>query len=46
MKLQMRTIDLDKNVCEHIFSLSEGSNMFNVVTLQAFQALLQDFPYN
>ena len=46
MKLQMRTIDLDKNVCEHILSPREGSDMFNVVTLLAFQALLQDFPSN
>ena len=46
MKLQMRTIDLDKNVCEHILSPREGSNMFNVVTLLAFQALLLDFPNN
>ena len=46
MKLQMRTIDLDKNVCEHILSLREGSNMFNVVTLLALQALMLDFPNN
>ena len=36
----MRTIDLDKNVCERILSLREGSNMIIVVTLLAFLALL------
>ena len=46
MKVRMRTIDLDKNVCERNLSLREGSNVFNVVTLLAFLALLFDFPYN
>ena len=43
MKLQIRTIDLDKNMCEHILSPREGSNAFNVVTLLAFKGLLLDF---
>ena len=43
MKLQIRTIDLDKNVCKHILSPREGSN---VAMLLAFKALLLDFPNN
>ena len=43
IKLQIRTIDLDSNVCEHILSPREGSNMVNVVILLAFKALLLDF---
>ena len=46
MKLQIKTIDLDKNVCEHILSPREDSNMVNVVILLAFKALLLDFPDN
>ena len=46
MKLQIRTIDLDRNVCEHIISPREGSNMVNVVILLAFKALLLDFRDN
>ena len=46
MKLQIRTIDLDKNVCEHILSPREGSKMVNVVILLAFKALLLDFRDN
>ena len=46
MKLQIRTIDLDKNVCEHILSPWEGSNMVNVAILLAFKALLLDLPDN
>ena len=46
MKLQIITIDLDRNMCEHILSPREGSNMVNVVILLAFKALLMDFPNN
>ena len=46
MKLQIRTIDLDRNVCEHILSPREGSKMVNVVILLAFKALLLDFRDN
>ena len=35
MKLQIRTIDLDKNVCKHILSPREGSNAVNVAILLA-----------
>ena len=46
MKLQIRTIDLDSNVCEHILSPREGSNMVNVVIVLTFKALLWDFRDN
>ena len=46
MKLEMTTIDSDKNMCEHILSPSEGFNMFNVATLFACKALLLSFPDN
>ena len=46
MKLQIRTIDLEKYMHEHILSPGEGSNMVNVVILLAFKALLMDFPDN
>ena len=46
MKLQIRTIDLDKNVCKHILSPREGSNAVNVAILLAFKALLLYFPNN
>ena len=46
MKLQIRTIDLEKYMHEHILSPREGSNMVNVVILLAFKALLMDFPDN
>ena len=46
MKLQIRTIDLEKYVHEHILSPREGSNMVNVVILLAFKALLLDFRDN
>ena len=46
IKLQIWTIDLDSNVCEHILSPREGSNMVNVVILLAFKALLLDFRDN
>ena len=46
MKVQIRTIDLEKIMHEHILSPREGSNMVNVVILLAFKALLMDFPDN
>ena len=46
MKLQIRTINLDRNVCAHILSPREGSNMVYVVMLLAFKALLLDFHDN
>ena len=46
MKVQIRTIDLEKYMHEHILSPGEGSNMVNVVILLAFKALLMDFPIN
>ena len=46
MKLQIRTIDLEKYMLEHILSPREGYNMVNVVILLAFKDLLMDFPNN
>ena len=46
MKLQIRTIYLDKNVCERILSPREGFYMVTVANLLAFKALLLDFPDN
>ena len=46
MKVQIRTIDLEKIMHEHILSPREGSNMVNVVILLAFKALLMDSPSN
>ena len=46
MKLQIRTIDLENYMQEHILSPREGYNMVNVVILLAFKALLMDFPDN
>ena len=46
MKLQIRTIDSDRNVCEHIYSPGKGSKMVNVVIILAFKALLLDFRDN
>ena len=40
MKVQIRTIDLEKIMHEHILSPREVSNMVNVVILLAFKALL------
>ena len=38
MKLQIRTIDLENYMHEHILSPREGYNMVNVVILLAFKA--------
>ena len=46
MKLQIRTIDLENYMHEHILSPREGYNMVNVVILLAFKDLLMDFPNN
>ena len=46
MKLQIRTIDLEKYVHEHILSPREGSNMVNVVIVLAFKAVVMDFADN
>ena len=46
MKVQIRTIELEKNMHEHILSPREGYNMVNVVIPLAFKDLLMDFPNN
>ena len=46
MKLQIRTIDLENYMHEHILSPREGYNMVNVVIILAFKDLLMDFPNN
>ena len=46
MKLQIRTIDLENYMHEHILIPREGYNMVNVVILLAFKSLLMDFPDN
>ena len=42
-KIQIRTIVLEYKMRAHIISPREGSNLFNVVILLAFKALLLDF---
>ena len=46
MKVQNRTIDLEKIMHEHILSPREGSNMVNVVIVLAFKAIVMDFADN
>ena len=46
MKVQIRTIDLEKIMHEHILSPREGSNMVNVVIVLAFKAVVMDFADN
>ena len=46
MKLQIRTIDLENYMHEHILSPREGYNMVNVVILLAFKDLFMEFPNN
>ena len=42
-KIQIRTIVLEYKMRAHIISPREGSNLFNVVILLAFKALMLDF---
>ena len=46
MKVQIRTIDLEKYMHGHILSPGEGSNMVNVVIVLAFKAVVMDFADN